>query len=115
MRRAWFEKTLAVAGVGAAVSLTILSLASAAPAAESVWSKVKSPTRGAALSIGSYSGGCVQGAKELPSPAEGGRYLVMRPERHRTFGHPQLIDFIQQLGLGLEQKKQGPLAVGDLG
>src|SRR5688572_10140047 len=110
MRRHVFGKALAAAGLGAA-----LCIVTVATGAESVWSKVKSPARGAALAIGSYSGGCVQGAKELPSPAEGGRYLVMKPERRRTFGHPQLIDFVVQLGAGLEQKKLGPLAVGDLG
>ncbi len=110
MRRDWIGTGLAAAGVA-----TALFLAPAATGAESIWSKVKSPARGAPLSIGSYSGGCVQGAKELPSPAEGGRYLVMRPERRRTFGHPALIDFVVKLGVGLEQKKLGPLAVGDLG
>ncbi|MEY4545585.1 MAG: hypothetical protein RL685_1780 [Pseudomonadota bacterium] len=106
----WLAKPLALAGVGACLSLT-----NVATGVESVWSKVKAPARGMALAIGSYSGGCVQGAQELPSPAEGGRYRVMKPERHRTFGHPQLIDFVQQLGAGLEKKKLGPLGVGDLG
>jgi penicillin-insensitive murein endopeptidase len=110
MGRGLFTKALAVGGLAAA-----LASATVASGAESVWSKVKSPAQGTALSIGSYSGGCVQGAQALPSPAEGGRYLVMKPERRRTFGHPQLIDFILQLGAGLEQKKLGPLAVGDLG
>src|SRR5688572_7672401 len=115
MRRGLLKDARAVAGVAVALSLTAATLTTVASGAESVWSKVKSPAQGAALSIGSYSGGCVQGAAELPSPAEGGRYLVMKPERRRTFGHPQLIDFIQQLGNGLEKKKLGPLAVGDLG
>jgi penicillin-insensitive murein DD-endopeptidase len=32
-----------------------------------------------------------------------------------VFGHPQLVEFIVQLGAQLEQKQLGPLAVGDLG
>jgi len=90
--------------------------ATRAPAeVESVWSKARAPAEGPALSIGSYSSGCVQGARELPLPAPGGRYTVMKPERRRVFGHPQLIDFIVQLSTHLEQKQLGPLAIGDLG
>ena len=66
MRRSPFGKARTFAGLSAALSLATLALA--ASGAESVWSKVKSPARGTALSIGSYSGGCVQGARELPSP-----------------------------------------------
>ena len=91
-------------------------LSTSAPAvADTPWSKARSPAEGPALSIGSYSSGCVQGARELPLPAQGGRYLVMRPERRRVFGHPQLIDFIVQLSASLERQQLGPLAVGDLG
>jgi penicillin-insensitive murein endopeptidase len=87
-----------------------------APArAETVWSAARAPAAGPPLSIGSYSSGCVQGARELPVPAASGHYLVMKPERHRVFGHPLLVDFIEQLGERLEQKHLGPLAVGDLG
>jgi penicillin-insensitive murein endopeptidase len=82
---------------------------------ESVWSKARAPAAGPALSIGSYSSGCVQGAAELPVPAQGGRYTVMKPERRRVFGHPQLIDFIVQLSARLEQRQLGPLGIGDLG
>jgi penicillin-insensitive murein endopeptidase len=98
---------LALAGCLAASTLTA--------GAESVWSRVQSPALGPALAIGGYSSGCVQGALELPARADGTRYRIMKPERKRTFGHPQLIDFITQLGERLEQDKQGPLAVGDLG
>ena len=48
-------------------------------------------------------------------PAPGGHYLVMRPERRRVFGHPELIDFIVQLSARLEQQQLAPLGVGDLG
>jgi penicillin-insensitive murein endopeptidase len=92
-----------------------LLCASAPARAETIWSKARSPADGPALAIGSYSGGCVQGARELPVPARGGHYLVMRPERRRVFGHPQLVDFIVQLGARLEQQQLGPVAVGDLG
>lgn len=95
--------------------MAALLAASASAGADTVWSKAHSPADGPALAIGSYSGGCVQGARELAVPARGGHYLVMRPERRRVFGHPQLVDFIVQLSAQLEQKQLGPLAVGDLG
>jgi len=100
---------------GACVVVAGLLSAGASAEADTVWSKARSPAAGPALSIGSYSSGCVQGARELPMPAQGGRYTVMRPERRRVFGHPLLIDFIVQLGARLEQRQLGPLGVGDLG
>jgi penicillin-insensitive murein endopeptidase len=91
-----------------------VSLLSAAPAlAETGWARAKAPAQGPALAIGGYSAGCVQGAKELP--LEGLNYAVMKPERHRNFGHPALIDFVMQLGAALEERHMAPLGVGDLG
>lgn len=99
-----------VAFVAGVVSVGIAGVASAG---ESGWSRVKDPAKGPALSIGGYSAGCVQGAKELP--LEGANYLVMKPERHRNFGHPLLVDFVQRLGTALDERHLGPLGVGDLG
>jgi penicillin-insensitive murein endopeptidase len=95
------------------VALVAATVASAASAGESPWSRAKGPAKGPALSIGGYSAGCVQGAKELP--LEGGSYMVMKPERRRNFGHPLLVDFVQQLGSALEERRLAPLGVGDLG
>jgi penicillin-insensitive murein DD-endopeptidase len=94
--------------------LLTLSLAAAAHAgSESGWSRAKEPAKGPALSIGGYSAGCVQGAKELP--LEGENYMVMKPERRRNFGHPALVDFVAELGKALEERHLAPLGVGDLG
>jgi penicillin-insensitive murein endopeptidase len=80
---------------------------------ESGWSRAKGPALGPALSIGGYSAGCVQGATALP--LEGVNYAVMKPERHRNFGHPALVEFVVQLGKALEERRLAPLGVGDLG
>src|SRR5689334_11156901 len=85
------------------LALACLALSSAAGAEESIWSKVQGPAGGPALAIGGYSSGCVQGARELPAPVEGSGYLIMKPERRRVFGHPQLVDFVVQLGARLQQ------------
>lgn len=94
--------------------LGAVALASAAAAGpESVWSRARAPADGPALSIGGYSAGCVQGAKELP--IEGAHYGVMKPERHRNFGHPSLVAFVLKLSEALEERHLAPLGVGDLG
>ncbi|MAU44622.1 penicillin-insensitive murein endopeptidase [Salipiger sp. HF18] len=54
---------------------------------------VGSPQR--AASFGSYSRGCVAGAASLPET--GPTWQAMRLSRNRNWGHPQLIDFVQDL------------------
>ncbi len=98
---------------GSVAAALLLMTSAVAAGVESAWSRAQSPAVGPALAIGGYSAGCVQGARELP--VVGTHYAVMKPERHRNFGHPLLIDFIARLGLALEAKSLGPLAVGDLG
>jgi penicillin-insensitive murein DD-endopeptidase len=97
---------------GTFASVLAVSLAAVA-GSESGWSRAKGPAVGPALAIGGYSAGCVQGAKALPM--EGVNYAVMKPERHRNFGHPALVDFVVQLGKALEERHLAPLGVGDLG
>ena len=76
------------------------------------WQTVRTPAPGPALSIGEYSGGCVQGALALPLEGEG--YAVVRPQRRRHFGHPVLVDFVQALGRSVSAARLAPLRVGDL-
>ena len=93
---------------------SVVGVALAAFAApESGWSRAKGPADGPALSIGGYSAGCVQGAKALP--LAGVNYTVMKPERHRNFGHPALVAFVEHIGKALEERHLAPLGVGDLG
>lgn len=66
-----------------------------------------------AESIGSYTAGCLSGAVSLPQNGPG--YQLMRPSRGRSYGHPDLIDFIQSLGLRAYQQHWGVLLIGDLG
>jgi penicillin-insensitive murein DD-endopeptidase len=80
---------------------------------ESVWSRATQPAEGPSLSIGGYSAGCVQGARELPLEQPG--FRVMKPERRRNFGHPRLVDFVEQLSTRMLAKELTPLGVGDLG
>jgi penicillin-insensitive murein endopeptidase len=77
------------------------------------WSDVLRPAEGPSRAIGGYSGGCVQGASELPLKGPG--YLIMKPERRRMFGHPRLVSFVRDLGAKLSDAGLEPLGVGDLG
>jgi len=77
------------------------------------WAKVTQPTYGIAQSIGTYTAGCLSGAAILPTDGTG--YQVMRLSRHRYYGHPNLIQFIQNLGQSAYTQQLGTLLIGDLG
>ncbi|HZH51309.1 MAG TPA: penicillin-insensitive murein endopeptidase [Microvirga sp.] len=66
-----------------------------------------------ARSIGGYARGCVAGAKALP--VDGENWQVMRLSRNRNWGHPQLIDFLQDLAERVPEINGWPgLLVGDI-
>jgi penicillin-insensitive murein endopeptidase len=79
------------------------------------WSMVTQPTRsgGNAQSIGTYNAGCISGAVSVP--ANGIGYQMMRLSRKRSFGHPDLKQFIEELGQTAANQKLGTLLIGDLG
>lgn len=76
------------------------------------WSEVRHPSAGEARVIGAYTNGCIGGARALPLQGEG--YQVMRPGRHRNFGHPLLVNLLQRLGQTAAASGKRML-VGDLG
>lgn len=84
-----------------------------ATAKRTVWSEAVAPSGGSASAIGSYTAGCVRGAKKLALSGTG--YQVMRPKRKRYYGHPALLSVIQDLGATMLAAKHGPILVGDLG
>jgi len=86
----------------------------ASPAA-SDWAKVKRAAQigDSAQSIGSYTAGCLSGAVSLP--ANGAGYQLMRPTRGRSYGHPDLIRFIEGLAQTTHLQNWGVLLIGDLG
>ncbi len=76
------------------------------------WSQFRVPTSGVPQVIGGYTTGCIDGAVPLPLAGEG--FRVVRPERNRIFGHPELIDMIAELGVRLRERGLPGLSVGDL-
>ncbi len=82
------------------------------PAPDAAWAKVTTPADGPPLVMGGYTQGCIQGAIALPLDGPG--YTVLRPQRLRFFGHPVLIQVVQDLGAWADANGVGTLLVGDL-
>ena len=77
------------------------------------WAQIAEPLPGPPASIGFYSAGCMQGAVTLPLDGDG--YAVMRPSRHRFYGHPALIDYLIALAGRMQRENRNLLLFGDLG
>ncbi len=75
------------------------------------WGDVSKPSLGNAEPIGFYASGCIAGADSLP--LDGAGYQVMRPSRNRFYGHPNTLQFIQNLGASMQALDSGIL-VGDI-
>lgn len=77
------------------------------------WNKILKPLSGKTEVFGHYGGGCIVGAETLPM--DGKNFSVVRAARHRYFGHPNLIKFIDNLANQMKARKMPRLLVGDLG
>ena len=79
------------------------------------WAMVAQPTKSGsnAQSIGTYNAGCISGAVSVP--ANGTGYQIMRLSRNRSYGHPDLKQFIERLGQTAARQHLGELLIGDLG
>jgi penicillin-insensitive murein endopeptidase len=101
-------------------ALTLLSaflLASGAFGAEAetrenAWSVVAAPSSGPPRVIGGVAHGCIAGAVRLPDDGPG--YEVIRLSRHRDFGHPTLIAFLERLGRQARAAGLPSFYVGDM-
>ncbi len=89
--------------------LTALSTLSVA----TPWEQIKKPIAGEAQPIGGYSNGCIIGAQPLALRGEG--YQVIRAQKNRFYGHPDLLNFIQRLGKNAEDAGLPTLLIGDMG
>lgn len=73
----------------------------------------RSPTSSAPAPYGSYAKGCLAGGAQLPET--GPTWQAMRLSRNRNWGHPELIDFVQDLSrTAAAQPGWSGLYVGDL-
>lgn len=70
------------------------------------------PTKGKAEAIGSYSKGCLKGGvtfQKIPVGLE-----LSQVKKGRFWGHPHLIDYLENLGKTIHQKRRRHVIVGDL-
>jgi penicillin-insensitive murein endopeptidase len=70
------------------------------------------PSQAAPQSIGFYSRGCMAGAVAIP--VDGPDWQVMRLSRNRRWGHPALINVIEQLSVKARQNGWNGLMIGDM-
>ncbi|TNH07504.1 penicillin-insensitive murein endopeptidase [Testudinibacter sp. TR-2022] len=82
-------------------------------AVASPWEQINSPIQGSANPIGGYSNGCIIGAEALPLRGEG--YQVIRSQKNRYYGHPELLAYLQRLGKKAKQAGLQNVLIGDMG
>jgi penicillin-insensitive murein endopeptidase len=99
-------------GIPSIFSLLVAVAANGQNLPQNEWSQVQVPSKGNPTSIGFYSNGCIGGASTLPQIGVG--YQVMRPFRNRYYGHPEMIEFVQNLGKTMDALGSGVL-IGDMG
>jgi penicillin-insensitive murein endopeptidase len=97
----------------AAALLALLALPAVGKPLTNAWSAVRLPTHGGTQIYGGYAAGCIAGAARLPLDGEG--YQVVRVSRNRYWGHPAMVNFVQQLGVKVSRAGLPPLYVGDMG
>lgn len=81
--------------------------------AKDAWAATRMPSLGLGQAIGSAAAGCVQGAEALDPEGEG--YQVLRPSRHRFWGHPSTVRFVRQLAATAGGEGIRGLLIGDMG
>ena len=78
-----------------------------------VWSSATTPAAGPAQVIGSAAAGCIGGAEALAIDAA--EYQVLRPSRHRNWGHPSTIRFVRALSAAAVGDGIRGMLIGDMG
>lgn len=81
--------------------------------ANKLFGAVDQPSQQDAMPIGSYARGCAAGLVELPET--GPTWQAMRLSRHRNFGHPVLVQYLEDLSQTATQIGWRGLNIGDMG
>jgi len=76
------------------------------------WAAFDVPLVGEADPIGSYANGCLVGGEAVPLVGRG--YTVVRANRNRFYGHPELVSFIGDMGNRVADAKLGMMLVADI-
>ncbi|MEX0350935.1 MAG: penicillin-insensitive murein endopeptidase [Paracoccaceae bacterium] len=87
--------------------------ADAAPLAKELFGAKSQGSRQKSAAYGSYSRGCAAGSVQLPET--GPTWQAMRLSRNRNWGHPETIDYIQDLSrFAAKQPGWDGLYIGDI-
>jgi penicillin-insensitive murein endopeptidase len=76
------------------------------------WSRVTAPSVAPPQAIGGAAHGCLAGGVALPPDGTG--YEAIRLSRHRNYGHPALVAFVERLGKRAQAAGLPPFYVGDM-
>ena len=112
MTPVWTLRTRYRLAAASALCCAMLAGPSQSADEEIAWNTFVAPAPGTPNAVGSYSNGCVDGAEELPP--EGTGYQAIRLSRHRNYGHPELVQFIIDLGARMDEAGLGPFLVADM-
>ncbi len=80
--------------------------------AKELFGRKTTPDPAPPRAIGFYSAGCLAGGQMLP--IDGPAWQVMRLSRHRNWGHPQLIAFLERVAEKAQKVGWRGLLVGDM-
>ncbi len=85
-----------------------------APASDhwSAWAAVATPAAGSPRVIGTYANGCIRGATALP--LDGASWHVLRPQRNRFWGHPQLLAAVRRIAARVRAETGKSLLIADM-
>src|SRR5215470_5525008 len=101
-----------LATVGVALALVSAESRASSDGRSNAWSLIETPLAGAPRIIGGVAHGCLMGAAELPPDGPG--YAAIRLSRHRNFGHPLLVRYIETLGRATAAAGLPAFYVGDM-
>jgi penicillin-insensitive murein endopeptidase len=76
------------------------------------WGRVLTPSAGVPRIIGGPANGCIAGAARLPPDGIG--YQAIHLSRHRNYGHPETVAFVERLGQAATAAALAPFYVGDM-
>ena len=96
----------------ALAALLVAGPAAAEPLAKEYFGAVGSPSPHRPAVFGRHAAGCVAGAVRLPE--SGPTWQAMRLSRNRHWGHPELVDFVQDLSRRAARLGWRGLYVGDM-
>ena len=108
----WTSKWTAGVAAMSMLAGALVGQSGPATAQEISWGGILNPAQGVPNAVGSYSNGCIDGAHELPP--EGAGYQVVRLNRHRNYGHPDLVRYIIDLGERVEEAQIGTMLIADM-